>query len=105
MPSVTHVPVRTDPRFPVEANSEPSGRPMRISITSASGAFQLRVVVPRKALPVTGMGFGLAVRDGPTEGQGALIEVRQTLPTNAFAPAAAWFRMSTLALEGLLTDT
>ena len=53
------------------------------------------VVIPWIAEPVTGMGFGLAVRDaGVKAGQGALIEVRQTLPWNVFAPTAARFRMS-----------
>ena len=47
------------------------------------------------------MGFGLAEKDGPTEGQGALTEVRQILPSNAFVPAVAEFRISTPLVEGL----
>lgn len=63
-------------------------------MTSASGALQLKVVTPKVAAPVTGIGFGLAVKDGPVDGQGALIEVTQTLPSNVFAPASARFLIS-----------
>src|SRR5437588_4472636 len=41
------------------------------------------------AVPVTGIGFGVAVSDGPTEGHGALTDVRQIFPSNVFAPAVA----------------
>ena len=54
---------------------------------------------------MTGIGFGLAVSDGPTEGQGALIEVVQTFPSNEFAPASARFLISTPPAEGLSTET
>jgi hypothetical protein len=75
-------------------------------MTFASGALQLMVVCPKMALSATGMGFGLAVRDGPTEGQGALTEVTQTLPSNAFAPVVARFRISKpLLVEGWSTVT
>src|SRR5579862_5212019 len=74
-------------------------------MTSAFGAFQLSVVWPKLALPVIGMGFGLAVRDGPTGEQGALIAVPQTLPSNAFAPGSARFLTSTPLLDALSTDT
>src|SRR5437667_4661458 len=94
MPSRTQLPVWIDPRLPWNVKRLPFGLPMRISINSASGAFQLRVVDPTMALPVTGMGFGLAVRDGPTDGQGALSEVRQVLPWKVFVPGVARFRTS-----------
>ena len=68
---------------------------MRTSTASAPGEFQLMVVVPRAAAPVTGMGFGFAVRvELPMEGHGALIEVTQVLPTKSLAPGVAKFCMS-----------
>lgn len=63
-------------------------------MTCAPGAFQLSVVCPTIALLVTGIGFGLAVNVGPSEGHGALTEVRQVFPSNAFAPAFARLRIS-----------
>src|SRR5579864_7476856 len=63
-------------------------------MTCASGAFQLMVVDPTMALPVTVIGFGFAVRDGPTDGQGALTDVIQTLPSNVLAPGSARFLIS-----------
>src|SRR5579862_2207990 len=60
----------------------------------ASGAFQLIVVDPTMALPVTDIGFGLAESDGPTDGQGALTDVMQTLPSNVLAPGSARFFIS-----------
>ncbi len=64
------------------------------------------VVIPRTAAPVTGMGFGLALREGGAEaGQGALTEVRQTLAWNVFAPAGDRFQMSKPLLAGLFTAT
>ena len=64
-------------------------------MSCASGALQLMVVCPWPALPVTGIGFGLAVKEGPKVEQGALTEVMHTLPVNALSPALARFRMST----------
>ena len=58
------------------------------------------------ALPVTGMGFGLAAKDGPVEGHGALIEVTQVFPTKALASGVARFRTSTPeVVEGWSTAT
>src|SRR6516225_840993 len=75
-------------------------------MSCAFGALQLMVVCPWLALPVTGIGFGLAVKDGPREGQGALTDVRHWLPENEFAPAVARFRMSTpLLVEGWSKST
>jgi hypothetical protein len=51
------------------------------------------------------MGFGLAVKDGPMEEQGALTDVAHTLPSNTFAPGSAWFLISTPLLVALSTDT
>jgi len=51
------------------------------------------LVVP-KAPSATGMGFGLAVSDGPTAAQGALMDVRQRFPSNVFALVSARFLMS-----------
>jgi hypothetical protein len=50
------------------------------------------------------MGFGLAVRDGATAEHGAPIDVPQTLPSNAFAPASARFLTSTPLLDALSKD-
>src|SRR5215471_13117026 len=106
MPSDTQGPVGTDPRFPSWVNSFPFGLSMRISMSCASGALQLMVVCPWMAFAVTGIGFGFAVKDGPSEGQGALTDVRHWLPTNEFAPDVARFRMSTpLLVEGWSKST
>src|SRR5215831_11147846 len=57
-------------------------------------------------LAVTGIGLGFADKDGPSEGQGALTDVRHSLPTNEFAPEVARFRMSTpLLVEGWSKST
>jgi hypothetical protein len=53
------------------------------------------VVIPWFALPVNGIGFGLAARDGVVmAGQGALIEVRQVLAWKVLVSAVAKFRTS-----------
>src|SRR5262245_39807693 len=106
MPSRTQLPVWIDPRLPWKVKRLPFGLPMRIWINSAFGAFQLRVIDPTMALPVTGMGFGLAAKDGPVEAHGALIEVTQVLPTKTLASGVARFRTSTPeVVEGWSTAT
>ena len=40
------------------------------------------------------MGFGFAVREGPTEGHGAFTEVTHWLPWNTLAPSVDIFRIS-----------
>src|SRR5512145_69302 len=68
---------------------------MRTSTACTPGAIQLRVVIPGTPAPVTGMGFGLAVRDASKgAGQGVFIAVRQTFPVNEFWPGCARLLMS-----------
>ena len=55
---------------------------------------------------MTGIGFGLAVRDGANAGHGALTEVTQVLPAKVLASAVARFRTSKpVVVEGWSTAT
>src|ERR1017187_9369930 len=65
MPSDTHAPVVADPLLPYSVKTGPVGLPTWISMIWALGAFQVSVTVPTVAPPVTGMGFGTAVREAP----------------------------------------
>ena len=64
-----------EPLFTLSVSSVPLGAPTRTWIILDMGAFQLMVVCPRNALPVTGMGFGLAVSEGESDTAGVAEEV------------------------------
>jgi hypothetical protein len=79
---------------------------MRISTESVVDTVHRRVVMPNGDMVVTGIGFGLAVKDASNPPQGAFIAVRHTFEANVFAPAVARLTISAAGpLEGLATAT